>query len=67
MSKKLALLIIIKILLIFGPKNDLFSILTAILGVSTPTGGWQRAIVVIGSKFEQLLSFDSTHPRFVLD
>lgn len=67
MSKKLALLIIIQILLIFGPKNDLLSKLTAVIGVSTPPGGWQRAIMVIGSKFEQLLSFDPTHPKFVVD
>ena len=49
MSKKLALLIIIQILLIFGPKNDLLSKLTAVIGVSTPPGGGKELLWLLGT------------------
>ena len=54
MSRKLALLIIVQILLVFGPKNELFCNLTIAMGVSTPNGVWEISLMVIGTKFEQL-------------
>ena len=54
MSRKLALLIIVQILLVFGPKNELFCNLVAPMGVSTPNGMWEIVFMVIGTKFEQL-------------